>query len=137
MGSPKKEFSEPIPGSQTFSTCQTSHLHCDADENTKYTPGKAVPHWTDVENGVSSTVKQEDDKTQELSGLLPWSDLMANSTNSKAGESTMSRNVSACNRCRSNKLRCDQKLPSCASCERSNSRCVGYDILTKKEIPRR
>ncbi|KAH8597183.1 fungal-specific transcription factor domain-containing protein [Bisporella sp. PMI_857] len=46
------------------------------------------------------------------------------------------RNVSACNRCRLRKNRCDQKLPSCASCEKAGVKCVGYDPITKREIPR-
>ncbi|GAP82475.1 putative fungal specific transcription factor [Rosellinia necatrix] len=46
------------------------------------------------------------------------------------------RNVSACNRCRLRKNRCDQKLPSCASCEKARVACVGYDPITKREIPR-
>ena len=46
------------------------------------------------------------------------------------------RNVSACNRCRLRKNRCDQNLPSCASCEKAKVRCVGYDPITKREIPR-
>jgi hypothetical protein len=45
--------------------------------------------------------------------------------------------VSACNRCRLRKNRCDQKLPSCASCDKANVACVGYDPITKREIPRR
>lgn len=54
-------------------------------------------------------------------------------------ESTASsfRNVSACNRCRLRKNRCDQKLPSCISCEKAGVKCVGYDPITKREIPRR
>lgn len=55
----------------------------------------------------------------------------------KIGQSSNFRNVSACNRCRLRKNRCDQKLPSCASCEKANVACVGYDPITKKEIPRR
>ncbi|KAK8188258.1 fungal-specific transcription factor domain-containing protein [Phyllosticta capitalensis] len=46
------------------------------------------------------------------------------------------RNVSACNRCRLRKNRCDQRLPACASCEKAHVKCVGYDPITKKEIPR-
>lgn len=46
------------------------------------------------------------------------------------------RNVSACNRCRQRKNRCDQKLPSCSSCEKARVKCVGFDPLTKREIPR-
>jgi hypothetical protein len=56
---------------------------------------------------------------------------------SKAGHSSSFRNVSACNRCRLRKNRCDQRLPSCASCEKANVKCVGYDPITKREIPRR
>lgn len=55
----------------------------------------------------------------------------------KAGQSSGFRNVSACNRCRLRKNRCDQKLPSCASCEKAGVACVGYDPITKREIPRR
>lgn len=46
------------------------------------------------------------------------------------------RNVSACNRCRVRKNRCDQRLPACSTCEKANVRCVGYDPITKREIPR-
>ncbi|KAK9774788.1 putative Zn(2)-C6 fungal-type domain-containing protein [Seiridium cardinale] len=56
--------------------------------------------------------------------------------NSKVGQSSNFRNVSACNRCRLRKNRCDQNLPSCASCEKAKVACVGYDPITKKEIPR-
>ncbi|EGR51909.1 N-terminal binuclear Zn cluster-containing protein, partial [Trichoderma reesei QM6a] len=54
----------------------------------------------------------------------------------KPGQSSNFRNVSACNRCRLRKNRCDQKLPSCASCNKVGVSCVGYDPITKKEIPR-
>ncbi|KAL1960814.1 hypothetical protein VTO42DRAFT_5797 [Malbranchea cinnamomea] len=46
------------------------------------------------------------------------------------------RNVSACNRCRLRKNRCDQRLPRCRSCEKAGVHCVGYDPTTKREIPR-
>lgn len=46
------------------------------------------------------------------------------------------RNVSACNRCRVRKNRCDQRLPACSTCEKASVRCVGYDPITKREIPR-
>jgi hypothetical protein len=54
----------------------------------------------------------------------------------RIGQSSNFRNVSACNRCRLRKNRCDQKLPSCASCEKAGVACVGYDPITKREIPR-
>ncbi|KAI5463331.1 fungal-specific transcription factor domain-containing protein [Mariannaea sp. PMI_226] len=60
----------------------------------------------------------------------------ASTVASKAGQSSNFRNVSACNRCRLRKNRCDQKLPSCASCAKAGVACVGYDPITKKEIPR-
>ncbi|TEA21776.1 Positive regulator of purine utilization [Colletotrichum sidae] len=62
--------------------------------------------------------------------------LAADKTAGKPGQSSNFRNVSACNRCRLRKNRCDQKLPSCASCAKAGVACVGYDPITKKEIPR-
>ncbi|KAL4950014.1 positive regulator of purine utilization [Aspergillus filifer] len=53
-----------------------------------------------------------------------------------AANSSSFRNVSACNRCRQRKNRCDQRLPRCQSCEKAGVRCVGYDPITKREIPR-
>lgn len=53
-----------------------------------------------------------------------------------ASSSSSFRNVSACNRCRLRKNRCDQRLPRCHSCEKAGVRCVGYDPITKREIPR-
>lgn len=65
---------------------------------------------------------------------------MAFSSGSSAtgsGSSSSSfRNVSACNRCRLRKNRCDQNLPACSSCEKAHVKCVGYDPITKREIPR-
>ncbi len=55
---------------------------------------------------------------------------------STSAASSSFRNVSACNRCRQRKNRCDQKLPSCSSCEKARVKCVGFDPLTKREIPR-
>lgn len=46
------------------------------------------------------------------------------------------RNVSACNRCRVRKNRCDQKLPACSPCEKVGVKCAGFDPITKREIPR-
>ncbi|KKK20367.1 putative C6 transcription factor (UaY) [Aspergillus rambellii] len=53
-----------------------------------------------------------------------------------SSSSSSFRNVSACNRCRQRKNRCDQRLPRCQSCEKAGVRCVGYDPITKREIPR-
>ncbi|KIW07920.1 uncharacterized protein PV09_01829 [Verruconis gallopava] len=46
------------------------------------------------------------------------------------------RNVSACNRCRLRKNRCDQQLPACTACQKAHVKCVGYDPISKREIPR-
>ncbi|WEW54875.1 hypothetical protein PRK78_000301 [Emydomyces testavorans] len=46
------------------------------------------------------------------------------------------RSVSACNRCRIRKNRCDQRLPRCNLCEKAGVHCVGFDPITKHEIPR-
>ncbi|KAL4894888.1 fungal-specific transcription factor domain-containing protein [Aspergillus ambiguus] len=46
------------------------------------------------------------------------------------------RNVSSCTRCRQRKSRCDQQLPQCGACEKAGARCVGYDPLMKREVPR-
>ncbi|CAK3765456.1 Positive regulator of purine utilization [Lecanosticta acicola] len=53
-----------------------------------------------------------------------------------AASTTNFRNVSACNRCRNRKNRCDQKLPKCTNCEKASVRCVGFDPVSKREIPR-
>ncbi|OGM46764.1 C6 transcription factor (UaY) [Aspergillus bombycis] len=58
------------------------------------------------------------------------------SSTAPASNSSSFRNVSACNRCRLRKNRCDQRLPRCQSCEKAGVRCVGYDPITKREIPR-
>ncbi len=44
--------------------------------------------------------------------------------------------VRACNRCRTRKNRCDQKLPRCTGCERAGVSCLGYDPVSKRAIPR-
>lgn len=57
-------------------------------------------------------------------------------TNASTSASSSFRNVSACNRCRIRKNRCDQSLPACTSCEKAGVKCVGFDPITKREIPR-
>ncbi|GJN66875.1 positive regulator of purine utilization [Purpureocillium lilacinum] len=79
------------------------------------------------QNGQPSPTEQQGDALAGLGGA---------GASSKAGQSSNFRNVSACNRCRLRKNRCDQKLPSCASCAKAGVACVGYDPITKKEIPR-
>ena len=47
------------------------------------------------------------------------------------------RNVSACHRCRKRKHKCDLRLPACSACKKAGENCVGYDPITKRDIPRR
>ena len=49
-------------------------------------------------------------------------------SNGSGGSSSNFRNVSACNRCRLRKNRCDQKLPACTSCEKAS---VKYDVYER------
>lgn len=55
---------------------------------------------------------------------------------SAANSTTNFRNVSACNRCRTRKGRCDLKLPRCTGCEKARVKCVGFDPVSKRTIPR-
>jgi hypothetical protein len=48
----------------------------------------------------------------------------APSNGASSASSSNFRNVSACNRCRLRKNRCDQKLPACTSCEKANVKYV-------------
>ncbi|GAM89687.1 hypothetical protein ANO11243_077260 [Dothideomycetidae sp. 11243] len=60
----------------------------------------------------------------------------AHASGSPATSVTNFRTVSACNRCRTRKNRCDQKLPACTGCEKSGTPCVGFDPVLNREIPR-
>lgn len=71
--------------------------------------------------------KRERELDEELSDADP----------AGAGQSTTNfRNVSACNRCRTRKNRCDQRLPRCTNCEKVGVSCVGFDPVSKRAIPR-
>lgn len=79
------------------------------------------------------------DAPNPSASALPSASPALSTAHSAAAPSTASssfRNVSACNRCRLRKNRCDQRLPRCQSCEKAGVRCVGYDPITKREIPR-
>lgn len=64
------------------------------------------------------------------------SNFSTTSVPASSNNSSSFRNVSACNRCRLRKNRCDQNLPACTSCEKAGVKCVGFDPITKREIPR-
>ena len=74
----------------------------------------------------------------DSSANLPAQDsvLLNSPPHTSASATSAFRNVSACNRCRIRKNRCDQHLPACSTCEKAHQRCVGYDPITKREIPR-
>lgn len=48
----------------------------------------------------------------------------------------ISRSISACQRCRSKKVRCDQNFPKCLKCEKAGVDCIGLDPATGREVPR-
>ncbi|KAI5970349.1 PPR1 [Candida margitis] len=48
----------------------------------------------------------------------------------------ISRAISACKRCRTKKIKCDQKFPQCGKCAQHNVECIGLDPVTGREIPR-
>ncbi|KAJ5747143.1 uncharacterized protein N7511_008839 [Penicillium nucicola] len=102
-----------------------------------------MPNAPSPPSPVSSSKKRShpSDTTANMDSPNPASNPSAAnvpSTSSGATSSASSsfRNVSACNRCRLRKNRCDQRLPRCQSCEKAGVRCVGYDPITKREIPR-
>lgn len=107
-------------------------------------PHKRARHSSPDRGGASGNNNKIDtspasvEETETLGGIEPPSrSNTADAGTGKTGQSSSFRNVSACNRCRLRKNRCDQRLPSCATCEKANVKCVGYDPITKREIPRR
>ncbi|KKY25020.1 putative c6 transcription factor [Phaeomoniella chlamydospora] len=81
---------------------------------------------TEVESSVRPSTEAHQEKlSQQASPPL-----------TSAAAASAFRNVSACNRCRLRKNRCDQRLPACTACEKAKQKCVGYDPITKREIPR-
>ncbi|KAJ5704109.1 hypothetical protein N7493_011247 [Penicillium malachiteum] len=101
-------------------------------------PGKKRPHPSET-SPQSDPTNASRDAPSAPTAVPSTSPALstAHSTATVASSSSSSfRNVSACNRCRLRKNRCDQRLPRCQSCEKAGVRCVGYDPITKREIPR-
>lgn len=48
----------------------------------------------------------------------------------------ISRSISACQRCRAKKIRCDQSFPKCLKCSKAGADCIGLDPATGREVPR-
>ena len=111
----------PSPSLADSSRKKRSHP---SDETTSTQPGPATSNTSrDVPNSSAPTA---------IHSASP----VINPTTAASSASSSFRNVSACNRCRLRKNRCDQRLPRCQSCEKAAVRCVGYDPITKREIPR-
>ena len=70
------------------------------------------------------------------SGSNPSTPRTATSSAKEKGNSAIYRSISACNRCRSRKTKCDQLFPACTSCAKAGVECVGVDAATGREIPR-
>lgn len=102
----------------------------------RVSPGSSGP-LTAAAAGPASPATAETPTTETAAAAASEAEAANHNTSNKVGQSSNFRNVSACNRCRLRKNRCDQNLPSCASCEKASVACVGYDPITKKEIPRR
>ncbi|OQO10181.1 hypothetical protein B0A48_04538 [Cryoendolithus antarcticus] len=84
----------------------------------------------DDENG---TLESPTESTASPTGVIA----SAPATGSgPGGTSSNFRNVSACNRCRHRKNRCDQQLPRCTACLKVGAKCVGFDPVSRREIPR-
>lgn len=103
--------------------------------------GKKRPHpsgETPPTQSDSANVSRDNPSTSAAVPSTSPALSTAHSTTTVASTASSSsfRNVSACNRCRLRKNRCDQRLPRCQSCEKAGVRCVGYDPITKREIPR-
>lgn len=114
---------------------QASPSEDNYDESPAATAGVAGSNG--VLDSPSAATEQSDVTTTTAGGGGGGSKASGGGGGGAGGSSSSFRNVSACNRCRLRKNRCDQKLPSCASCAKAGVSCVGYDPITKREIPRR
>ncbi|KAI9932167.1 Fungal specific transcription factor [Aspergillus wentii] len=94
--------------------------------------GKKRPHQSESTTAAQQNQNQQTPAQRDVPAATSTPALTTTTTSS----SSSFRNVSACNRCRLRKNRCDQRLPRCQSCEKAGVRCVGYDPITKREIPR-
>ncbi|KAK0247327.1 hypothetical protein LTS09_017516 [Friedmanniomyces endolithicus] len=83
---------------------------------------------------MTSSKKRERESNDTDDTLL--ADDPDTSTTAISSSTTNFRSVSACNRCRTRKNRCDQRLPRCTNCERAKVDCVGFDPVSKRPIPR-
>ncbi|KAK1818816.1 hypothetical protein LTR12_006743 [Friedmanniomyces endolithicus] len=83
---------------------------------------------------MTSSKKREREHNNDADNTLLADEPDASTT--PTSSTTNFRSVSACNRCRTRKNRCDQRLPRCTNCERAKVDCVGFDPVSKRPIPR-
>ncbi|SCU88174.1 LADA_0E08636g1_1 [Lachancea dasiensis] len=48
----------------------------------------------------------------------------------------ITRSIAACKRCRTKKIKCDQRFPTCSKCAAANDPCVSVDPATGRDVPR-
>lgn len=99
-----------------------------------------TPHKRARLSSTTTTTTTDADSQPSPASTTPPALTSSASTFSSTSHTTSSsssfRNVSACNRCRVRKNRCDQSLPACSPCEKVGVKCTGFDPITKREIPR-
>lgn len=137
-----------VPGAVLESSSQNPQGYGYPSKRMRLSPSSAQPPGQNDDSPTSTTAStyQETTSPADSNAALPYpaehtipteqpTGVIENRLAPKTGSSSF-RNVSACNRCRLRKNRCDQRLPSCSSCSKAGVRCVGYDPITKREIPR-
>lgn len=85
---------------------------------------------------MANTVKRSRSVENGDHEQSPESPVTEQSPRSAIGTVSAFRNVSACHRCRQRKNKCDHRLPACVACEKARVNCVGYDLTTRREVPR-
>lgn len=95
-----------------------------------YTP----PRYTPVSVYADGSSSNSEQPLKPPGSASPVS--KGGSINTRSHASSAFRNVSACNRCRLRKNRCDQQLPACQPCTKAGVKCVGFDPFLGREVPR-
>ncbi|EWC46060.1 hypothetical protein DRE_04634 [Drechslerella stenobrocha 248] len=92
-----------------------------------------------IEGGSNTKRRRREspsDSDSHNSPPAPTSATQSHAPPTQLSGATSFRSVTACNRCRLRKNRCDQRIPACTQCEKVGVKCVGYDPINKREIPR-
>ncbi|KAK6462554.1 fungal-specific transcription factor domain-containing protein, partial [Scheffersomyces coipomensis] len=88
---------------------------------------------------TSSTISTPTSASTSNGGALSASAISLPPSNNNSNPSSIvgiSRSISACQRCRAKKIKCDQRFPKCSKCEKHGVECIGLDPLTGREVPR-